>query len=77
MDNSKTCEKPKDVLPTDNSEPSSSLPTELIDKIRKFIALANNHVMSVPVEGDAILRSAEVMNKAQEIFKELKVATDE
>lgn len=59
------------------AQPSISLPTDLVDKIRNFIALTNNHLMAIPVQGDLILGSAKVMNLAIEIHEELEVIKNE
>ncbi len=69
---SSKCEKPVDSdVSMDNSEPSISLPIDLFDKLHSYIALSNNYLMSISVEGDKILQSAELMNKAMELHKEL------
>lgn len=48
------------------------LSQEMFEKIHAFIALSNNHLMSIPVQGDQILVSAEIMNMANELHKALE-----
>ena len=59
------------------AQPSISLPTDLVDKIRNFIALTNNHFMAIPVQGDLILGSAKVMHRSIECQEALEVMKKE
>lgn len=49
-----------------------SLPKSLLEEIHNFIALSNNHLMNIPVQGDDILHSAEIMKLAGKLHKELE-----
>ncbi len=72
MDKSKAVESSKSCEKVESDQPSISLPTDLVGKIRRFIALANNLLMTIPVEGNQVLKSAEVMNLAIELHEKLE-----
>lgn len=46
--------------------------TELLQKLYTFAASTNNYLMTIPVDGDNILRSAGLMKESNELFKTLK-----
>lgn len=76
MSKSKAVESSKS---DDNSvpiQPSISLPTDLVDELHAFIALTNNYLMTISVQGDQILQSAEIMNNAMSLHKKLEEAKD-
>lgn len=79
MENSKT-EKPKDLQQKSNQkcrENQVQISHDLFKKIQSFVALSNNHLMTIPVEGNQILNSAKVMNMALEIHEELEELENE
>lgn len=64
---SKSAEKSRDSV-----EIMVNVPSHLLVKLHAFIAHTNNHLMSISVCGDNILKSAEIMKLAMELHKELE-----